>query len=158
LSKNWSARAVLSAQNSSDVLIAGEKFGLGGGLGDIGPRGFLEREVTVDKGFKLSLEAGRRFANGKYRVGAFVDYGSGEQNNVQVGEVEDQSLSSIGLTFNWNIRPDLSLSADFGYVLSGVETADGQSLGGSDNGDNRFHLSMRYFPKWPFGSSSGGLK
>ncbi len=157
-SEKWTTRVVGSAQFSSDALIAGEKFGLGGSAGTSGPRGFFEREATVDEGYKISMEALRSFGNGRVRVGAFFDYGAGDQNNAQFGEIESQTLSSVGLTFNWNLRPDLTLTADYGFVLDGIETVEGQSNGVTQDDDSRFHLSIRYFPKWPFSGSNGGLR
>lgn len=154
--RDWSGSVSIFAQNSSDPLISGEKFGLGGGLGSVGPRGFLEREVTVDKGYKFSLEANRSFNNGRFRLGAFLDYGTGKLNNVQVGEIEEETLSSVGLFLNWNVRKDISLSLDYGYVLDGVELNNTDDSASRD-GDDRVHLSIRYYPKWPFsGFSSGG--
>ncbi|GAA6137284.1 hypothetical protein NBRC116583_10310 [Arenicella sp. 4NH20-0111] len=160
--REWRGRVVFFAQTSSDPLISGEKFGLGGSLGSVGPRGFLEREVTVDKGYKFSLEANRSFKNGKFQLGAFFDYGTGKLNNVQVGEREEETLSSVGLSFGWNLRRDVALSLDYGYVLDGVEIDSGASASASASasvdGDDRVHLSIRYYPKWPFsGASSGGL-
>ncbi len=154
IDRNWRARWFLFAQNSSDALIPGEKFGFGGSLGDPGPRGFLEREVTVDKGFKSSFEVLRSFAGNKVTIGAFFDYADGSQNNPQVGEVADETLASVGASLRWNVRPDLSLSFEYGYILDGVE----QTLGSlaSDDGDDRWHLSLRYFPRWPFAKSGLG--
>ena len=156
-SQQWLGSVSLFAQNTSDVLVAGEKFGLGGSLGEAGPRGFYEREASVDKGVKFSLQANRLFRNGKYRLGAFLDYGTGMQNNVQVGENDKETLSSVGLTFNWNITPAMGLTLDYGYIIDGVETLDGQTDQVSVDGDDRLHVSFRYFPKWPF-TSQGGVR
>ena len=149
----WRARLLLFAQNSSDALIPGEKFGFGGSLGDLGPRGFLEREVTVDKGIKTSLEISRALSGNRFNIAGFIDFADGSQNNPQVGEVEDETLSSIGASLRWNIRRDMSLSVEYGYILDGVDQSFGDV--GSDDGDDRWHISFRYFPRWPFSKHSG---
>ena len=146
--QEWRASVIGFAQASSDTLIPGEKFGLGGGLGDLGPRGFLEREATVDKGFKASFEIVRDFPTKRIEIGAFVDWASGDQNNPQVGEAREETLSSLGLKLQWRVRTDLSLNVDYGYVVDGL---DQDFSDGTDDGDDRWHLSLRYFPKWPFG-------
>lgn len=147
-SQNWQGRIVAFAQTSSDALIPGEKFGLGGALGDYGPRGFYEREVTVDEGYKASIEVTRSFITQRMQLGVFFDIATGDQNNPQVGETADETLSSVGLSYRWNIRPDISLEADYGYVLDGV---DQEFSDGTDDGDSRLHVAIKYFPRWPFG-------
>ncbi|MBX2838515.1 MAG: hypothetical protein KTR35_16775 [Gammaproteobacteria bacterium] len=147
-SQKWRARILGFAQTSSDQLIPGEKFGLGGALGDLGPRGFFEREVTVDEGYKASFEVTRSFLTKRMQLGVFFDIATGDQTNPQVGESPDETLSSIGLAYRWNIRSDLNLEADFGYVLDGV---DQEFSDGTDDGDSRIHFALKYFPRWPFG-------
>ena len=56
----------------------------------------------------------------RMQLGVFLDVATGDQNNPQVGESPDETLSSVGLAYRWNIRSDLSLEADFGYVLDGI--------------------------------------
>lgn len=145
--REWRGRLIGFAQASSDALIPGEKFGLGGSLGDPGPRGFLEREVTVDKGYKLSLEVSREFPTRNMQLGLFYDWATGDQNNPQIGEFSEETLASTGVKFQWNIRSDLSMNIDYGYVLDGV---DQNFSDGTDDGDDRWHISLRYFPRWPF--------
>lgn len=157
--REWQARALIFGQTSSDALVAGEKFGMGGSLGDLGPRGFLEREVTVDKGAKVSLEASRAFAGGKYRLSAFYDYARGSQNNPQIGDFKSETLSSVGLGFSWRVRPDMTFNVDYGYAVDGVEPefAQTESGGSTLDGDDRWHMSVRFFPQWPFGKKGGAL-
>lgn len=147
-SQSWRGRLLGFAQISSDSLIPGEKFGMGGALGDLGPRGFYEREVTVDEGYKGSIEVTRKFATKRMELGIFLDIATGDQNNPQVGEQASDTLSSVGLAYRWNIRKDLSLEADFGYVLDGVDQTFSD---GTDDGDSRVHFALKYFPSWPFG-------
>ena len=154
-SEKWSGSATLAAQFTSDSLISGEKFGFGGAFGSVGPRGFNERELSVDEGYKISLEAGRSFNNQKIRIKAFVDYADGEQNSVQVGEFEDDVLSSVGVGVEWRIRNNLRFTADYGYILNGIRRIDGLDSTSSDDGDDRLHVSLRYTPKLPIFSGLG---
>ena len=150
LGLSWTVSTKLFAQLASDPLIPGEKFGLGGALGNAGPRGFYEREVTTDKGIKGTLEATRNFPKSKIRASVFYDFASGELNNPQVGESPDESLSSIGLSVYWSMRPDISLNFDYGYVLNGVD--QNFRPDGTDDGDSRAHITARWYPKWPWGN------
>ena len=149
ISQVWNSRLMMFAQTSSDSLIPGEQFGMGGALGDLGPRGFYEREVTVDEGVKASLEFSRNFPTKRMRIGVFYDYASGDRNNPQVGEAAKETLSSAGINYKWNIRSDVSLDLSYGYVIDGI---DQTFSNGTDDGDSRLHLSVRYFPKWPWGN------
>lgn len=148
--RDWRSRLYLFAQSTSDALISGEQLGLGGSLGDFGPRGFLEREVVVDEGYKMTFELNRNFPTKRIQMGVFLDYANGDRNNPQVGESADETLSSVGLSLNWSIRSDLTLDLDYGYVLDGI---DQQFSNGTDDSDSRLHLAIRYFPKWPFGGA-----
>lgn len=149
-SRDWRSQILMFAQSTSDLLISGEKFGLGGSLGDFGPRGFFEREVVVDEGYKASFELNRNFSTRRMQLGVFFDYATGDQNNPQAGESPEETLSSIGISYKWGIRPDLSLDLDYGYVLDGV---DQRFSDGTDDGDSRLHVSLRYFPRWPWGGN-----
>lgn len=149
ISRDWRARISAYAQTTSDVLISGEKFGLGGALGSAGPRGFYEREVSTDKGAKASVEFIRDFSTRRMQIGAFADVGWGRENNPQIGEAPKESLSSIGLIYTWQIRPTLRFTADYGYVLSGINQEFSDDL--TDDGDSRLHVSLQYTPRWPFG-------
>ncbi len=148
--RDWNGRANLFTQFASDPLIKGEQFGFGGALGNPGPRGFYEREVTVDEGIKGSFELVRAFPTRKMRLGVFFDFANGDRNNPQVGESADESLSSAGISFIWNIRTDISLNLDYGYILDGIDQTF--TPGASDDGDSRLHVSLRYFPRWPWGN------
>ncbi|MBT8114605.1 MAG: hypothetical protein KJP04_04460 [Arenicella sp.] len=147
----WVASTKLFAQSTSDPLITGEKFGMGGALGTPGPRGFYEREVTVDKGVKGTFEVTRSFPKSRIRASVFYDFANGEPVNPQPGEAADESLSSIGLSLDWNMRPDMSLNLDYGYVLNGIDQTFRPEA--TDDGDSRLHMTLRWFPNWPWGNN-----
>lgn len=147
----WRGNVLMFGQSTSDALIPGEQFGLGGALGDLGPRGFYEREVTVDKGFKTSLQVTRDFPTKGMQLGLFYDYAAGDLINPQAGENPEETLSSIGLSYKWNISAALGLDIDFGYVLDGVNQTLNSTA--TDDGDSRLHIALRYYPIWPFGGA-----
>ena len=143
--RDWRGQFSMQGQRTSDALIPGEQFGMGGAFGESGPRGFYEREAAVDEGVKTSFELIRSFPVQRMQLGVFYDYATGDINNAQLGEADAETLSSIGLSYKWRVRSDLSLDVEYGYILDGI---DQQFSDGSDDGDSRVHFSLRYFPKW----------
>lgn len=139
-SENWLFHAGLSGQSSSDLLISGEQFGVGGSST---LRGFEERSVTGDKGHQVSLEVwtpelvGMRFL-------AFYDIANLEFND---GD-DDYSLSSAGLGLRWAWKQQLSISLDVGVIVEGLEEDDPLNAGLDDpinlDDDSRAHFSLVY--------------
>lgn len=142
LPKQWVTNFSLDIQQTSDALISGEKLGFGGANA---PRGFLEREVTVDEGYKASFALWKSLPLKSLQLGAFYDYANGSQNNVQVGEVEKESLSSIGLGLKWNWKKQVYFDVNYGYVLDGVSD---EVENATRDSDDRVHLALRYRPQW----------
>jgi len=124
-------------QYADDPLISGEQLGLGGSLG---PRGFEEREVGVDRGASLKLELWSPGLSKGFQLGSFLDYGFGDRLNPQEGEEADRSLTSIGLSAKWQWGNRLSTRIDFGHVLAGIDREPTLT----QDGDNRFHFSLVY--------------
>ncbi len=124
-------------QLADDPLISGEQLGLGGSLG---PRGFEEREVGVDRGASLKLELWSPGLSKGFQVGSFVDYGFGDRLNPQEGEEADRSINSIGLSAKWQWGNRLSTRVDFGHVLAGLDREPTLT----QDGDNRFHFTLVY--------------
>jgi len=124
-------------QYADDPLISGEQLGLGGSLG---PRGFEEREVGVDRGASLKLELWSPGLSRGFQVGSFVDYGFGDRINAQEGEEANRSLTSVGLSAKWQWGNRLSSRIDFGHVLAGLDREPTLT----QDGDNRFHFSLVY--------------
>jgi len=144
LNNNWNTNLSFFAQHSDEPLVSGEQFGLGGSLGAFGPRGFEEREVSLDKGYKASLEITRTIPKYKLEIGGFYDYGTGTRLNPQAGETDSESLSSTGIISRWVIGKGVRLDAQYGYVLNGF--AEGTS--GSKDGDSKLHFTVQYLPDW----------
>lgn len=135
---DWITRVAANAQLSDDALVSGEQFGLGGAENI---RGFLEREVANDKGYRGSIEVYTpdlaRLAgwdNSRVRVLGFWDFGGVERNSVQPGEKPSEFVSGVGLGLRFAWRTDLSLRLDFAEVRN--------SGGGQGKGDGRAHFSL----------------
>lgn len=97
---DWQSRFAFNGQYTQDALIPGEQFGIGGAST---VRGFLEREISNDKGYVLNAEIYTPelaptlgWEAGNLRALAFVDYGGVRRNNALPGEVTRASISSVG--------------------------------------------------------------
>ncbi len=121
------------SQYAGEPLISGEQFRLGG-LHSI--RGLQEREVAGDNGILASLEVYTpAIANG-HRFLSFTDFGQYWREEALPGEVESDSIWTVGLGWRWNYQNRFNAAVDVGYVL------DGALL--SNPGDVRVHFSFGY--------------
>jgi hemolysin activation/secretion protein len=127
----WVATARLRGQYSSDALIPGEQFGIGGASL---VRGLEEREGTGDKGYVATLEVMTPPLFEGLRALAFAD--TGQARLVAAGGVPAtaQHATSAGLGIRYQWRRNVSLAADWAYVFDGTGT--------TNSGDNRFHASL----------------
>ncbi len=138
LPKKYMLAVKINAQEADEPLIPGEQFGLGG-LYSL--RGFEEREVTVDRGYRANVELWSPLLPYQTRLGVFVDIGHGKRFNALPGEVESETLSSAGLAATWLWKKRLSAGFYFGHVLDGVsETIPDRSR----DGDEKFHFNVLY--------------
>jgi hemolysin activation/secretion protein len=138
LQRGWQARALVSGQYSDHALIPGEQFGIGGA--DT-VRGFLERELANDRGYRGSLELHSPdlgdtfgFKDVRARALAFFDTGSLRRNKALPGEPTHQSISSAGVGVRIAAGRFMSARLDFAQVLDGG--------GAQRNGDQRLHFSV----------------
>jgi hemolysin activation/secretion protein len=129
--EKWMFHAGLTGQGSSDLLISGEQFGVGGSST---LRGFESRSVTGDKGHQVSLEVWTPPYYGVRYLG-FIDAASLELN-----EGDDYDLSSFGVGLRWNWKQQLSVSLDYAAINQGGGPDDTIN---QDN-DDRAHLSLVY--------------
>ncbi len=135
--KQWQTELSLVAQQTTDKLIAGEKFGLGGVTG---PKGFEERESTFDKGGRANLVVWTPPIK-QFRFGWFYEIGQGTTIDPQTGEIEKDSLASTGIGIKWSWKSKLLLDISYGYVLDGV---DDSIEAGTREGDARAHINLMY--------------
>ena len=134
LSTDWLLRFSLMGQETSDMLISGEQFGIGG-MSSV--RGFEERAILGDKGYQANLELWMpSFTEQKIRPLVFYDIGHTEIINPTLGTMAEEDPSSVGLGLRWSSRENLSASLDYGHVLN--------AAGLIQKGENRVHLNVYY--------------
>ncbi|MCK4707439.1 MAG: ShlB/FhaC/HecB family hemolysin secretion/activation protein, partial [Gammaproteobacteria bacterium] len=142
--QNWLIHAGVSGQSSSDLLIPGEQFGVGGS-GSL--RGFEVRSVTGDLGHQLSLELWTpAYAN--FRFLLFVDQASVELNSGELSEGVSYDLASTGLGMRWSWKQQLSISVDYGVIIEGLGIDEGINSGSSEpinlDDDTKAHFNLIY--------------
>ncbi len=130
----WRVSGQLDAQQSSDPLISGEQFGAGG-MSSL--RGFEERSVLGDSGYRMRLEAGAPpLTSANIQLIGFIDAANLELEDAQPGEDDSVSVSSIGLGLRWSWRQQLSLGIDYGQINEGS--------GDQEDGDSKIHFNLVY--------------
>ena len=139
LPADWQARVALSGQYTDDMLVSGEQFGIGGADS---VRGFAEREVSNDVGYRGTFElytpdfGGKLISGARTRAVAFYDYGGVRRNNPGPAEPHGQHISSVGLGLRFSRGTNLAFRVDYGIVVN---------EGGSQNvGDAKLHASFSY--------------
>lgn len=140
LAADWQARFAVNGQWTRDMLVAGEQFGVGGADS---VRGFLEREVTNDWGYRGTVElytpdfgGWTGVAGARARALAFVDQGRVQRNRPGPGEVHAQSIASTGLGLRFARGNNLSFRVDAARVID--------RGGQQSKGDSRVHFSLSY--------------
>ena len=136
-------RALLAGQYTTNALVPGEQFGMGG-VDNV--RGYFERSAASDIGHRAQVELyspelGANIGEDwKARMLVFTDWARGRDNApVRVGE---QSLGSVGLGMRMNRGKALSLRFDFAQVTRALGTPG--ASGSRDEGSNRLHFSLGY--------------
>ena len=137
LASQWALRLGVSGQSSRDLLIASEQFGVGG---TDSVRGFSEREIAGDQGWRLGLEviaAPIDFEQWRFTPLMFVEAATVSRNQPAPGEIVEQNITGAGLGLRASYARQLSLRLDWGFATQGVAgTASTQT------GQQRLHASM----------------
>ena len=140
LPRDWQFRFGMNGQLTRDMLIAGEQFGMGGADS---VRGFLEREIIGDNGYRGTLELySPDFGsvvpiNGaRMRALAFYDWGAVKRNRPTVLELHGQHIGSAGVGVRFSHGTNISLRLDVATVMD--------SGGLQKIGDVRGHVSFAY--------------
>ena len=136
---DWQAHVALNGQITSDALVAGEQFGIGGASS---VRGYYEREMANDEGYRGTLELyspdfGERVRSTmKMRALVFYDFGELSRNNALPSEPTRASINSIGVGLRASMDKNFSLQADWAQALvAGSRQAKNQS---------RIHFSVMW--------------
>ena len=143
IAENWFFRVNFLGQESSDRLIAGEQFGIGG---IYSVRGFDERALLGDSGIQANFELWiPGFSQFDIRPLVFFDYGHVELNSPLSGETPSIDISSVGAGLRWSIINKLNVVLDVAYVTGGEEETN---ITGADDatedGDVKAHIDMFY--------------
>jgi hemolysin activation/secretion protein len=126
-------------QFSSDALISGEQFGLGGSTS---VRGTGERPISGDSGLLVSTELTSRELAPGLRLLGFVDAGWLSNRNPNGNQKPaNDSLSSAGLGLRYAL-PSFTVSADFGRVIGGSTLPYVAGSGLPQNGDQKLHVNL----------------
>lgn len=121
LEGDWQVRGRVDAQYTGEALVPAEQFGIGG---QASVRGFLEREVSSDKGHSGSLEVytpelapliGLKDWNA--RLLAFYDFGRIARVNPLPGEQLREGIASAGLGLRLALQKTFSLRLDVANIL-----------------------------------------
>jgi len=137
LPSDFILRAALSAQQTKDLLVPGEQFGMGGADS---VRGYYERETASDIGRRFSLEGyspdfGSRIGSTwRTRALVFYDAARGHDNVPERGP--ENKLGSFGL----GLRANQGKSFAFRLDVARVTKDAGTRL----NGEYRAHAAVAY--------------
>lgn len=136
----WEVQALFDSQYTPDALVPGEQYGLGG-LNSV--RGFKEREISNDSGYRTSVELySPNFAqvlkldNSRLRALLFYDQGYVKSNKVLPGEVAAIGVASIGAGLRLGLGRNFNARFDYAYVLDGAPTRAA--------GEQHAHFSLVY--------------
>lgn len=133
----WNVRGQF--QYSTDTLISGEQFGLGGATS---VRGTGERPISGDSGLLVSMEVSTRELAPGLRLLGFVDAGW-LGNNSPNGNPKPQSdgLASVGIGLRYAVS-NFDVSAEYGRMAKGTNLpfVPGSSL--PQSGDQKLHVNL----------------
>lgn len=139
-SSDWQARVALQGQETPHALVPGEQFGVGGADN---VRGFNEREIANDHGYRSTLEgytpdfgSNLGVADLRLRGLVFFDNANVRRNAILPGESGGQSISSVGVGLRTTHGDNLSVRADLAQVLDGSDVRR--------SGSNILHIGMAY--------------
>lgn len=135
----WLYTAALKIALSSDRLITGEQFSVGG---NTSVRGLDERDLRGDEGVQLNIQAWAPPIFKNVRPVAFVDLAHISNNDPIISEFSSEDVMSIGALINWNPTNKISASASYGYLIDGVDSTEANTS--SEDGDSKLHFNITY--------------
>ena len=138
----WQMRLGFNGQLTRDRLVSGEQFGIGGADS---VRGYLEREVVNDNGYRGTAEfytpdyaSSIPFLPGGSRLRTlfFYDWGLTRRYSPLLGEQKQSAIASYGLGFRFSRGTNISFRFDYGVV---------SDAGGTQGRyENRAHAAFSY--------------
>jgi len=140
LPRDWQFRFGMNGQLTRDMLISGEQFGIGGADS---VRGFLEREIINDNGYRGTMEFYTPDFGGvvpidgsRLRALMFYDWGAVKRIRPAALELHAQHVGSAGFGVRFSRGTNVSLRLDVAKVIDagGLQT----------QGDVRVHGSIAY--------------
>ncbi len=117
---SYQLRLSASGQWTNDLLVSGEQWGIGG-IDSV--RGFLEREVANDRGYRVSAEAYTPDLSTRLKLPmrtqalVFLDYGYASRIRPQPREIASETISSTGFGVRMYYGNTASLRLDYSVVL-----------------------------------------
>ncbi len=134
----WSLRSQL--QWSNTPLISGEQLGLGG---TNSLRGAPDRAISGDGGLISSLEITTPEVAKGLRFTGFVDAGWLRNRDADgLRRVSSDSLASMGLGLRYGHEAGVSVSADYGRLLSSSKLPLATNSSAPQKGDDKLHLTF----------------
>jgi hemolysin activation/secretion protein len=137
---DFQLRLAMNGQWTQDMLVPGEQFGVGGADS---VRGFLEREISDDKGYRVSAEVYSPDFGGKTGISGarlrglvFFDAGHVSRNEPAPSETFSQGIASYGVGLRFAQSTKIALRLDFAMV------GDGNPV--HPRGSSRTHFSFSY--------------
>jgi hemolysin activation/secretion protein len=134
----WSVRSQVQWANTA--LIAGEQLGLGG---TSSLRGAPDRAISGDGGLLTSLELTTPELTKGLRLSGFVDAGwLGNRDADGLRRVARDHLSSVGLGLRYGHASGVSLSAEYGRLLTSSKLPLATNSSAPQKGDDKLHLNL----------------
>ena len=135
LPAHWALHTEAALQITSEPLIAGEQFGLGGARS---VRGFDEREISGDDGGRASAELWAPPIDGvPLRFLFFLDGGAVRLEQPIEGRRDRDFIASFGGGVRYQWKQNVSVSIDIGQILAGTTTRKKGTRG-------HFNFALRY--------------
>ncbi len=140
IAKTWQLSLRSQLQWSNTPLIAGEQMGLGG-VSSL--RGVPDRAISGDAGLQGSLEVNSPELVKGLRFSGFVDAGRLANRDADgLRRVAHDDLSSMGVGLRYGHPAGVSISADYGRLLTGSKLPLATNSSAPQKGDDRVHLSI----------------
>lgn len=140
MARGWLMGAKAQFQFTSDALISGEQFGLGGSSS---VRGTSERPISGDSGVFASLEVSTPEVMEGLRLVGFVDAGLLSSNNTGnvTNKVASDGLTSAGIGVRYGAGA-VGITAEWARIVRGASVPTSAPTGLPQQGDEKLHVNL----------------